>query len=216
MLPISDAHSDGLDETTDTDEEALRHLERQLDTDSPSDDDSADPNDDIRDEEFRSRPPDDRVTAVERIRTFRADPSLALMYRCTAPNPYKDDDAKLVEIYADDRGNEYWIDPADDLLVQAGPSARLHPTPRKTRAEDRLTVPELRAKALAIVEANVEGFAKRRSTYHPLEDNRNRETYFFRWDDFSQPAKESELPPFVQVGLHADGTVASYTNTLNR
>lgn len=163
-----------------------------------------------------ARRPELRAGAIARIRAFRGEEGLAVTYRCTAPNPYKDDDAKKVEIYADDRGNEYWIDPADDLLVQAGPSARLHPTPRKTRPEARLAVSELRAKAVSVVEANVEGFAAKRSGYHPLEDNRNRETYFFRWDDFSQPAKESELPPFVQVGIYADGTVASFTNTLRR
>ena len=48
------------------------------------------------------------------------------------------------------------------------------------------------------------------------EDNRDRQVYFFRWDDFSAPLRESELPPFVQVALYADGQLASYTDTLSR
>ncbi len=200
--------------TDDGDEEAIRHLEQKIDEEQEFDGagDSAESDGLFPD----ARTPEAREAALGRIRAFRDDTLLTLTYRCTAPNPYKDDDAKKVEIYADDRGNEYWIDPAGDVLVQAGPSARLHSAARKTRTEDRLSVSELRTKAVAIVEANVAGFAGRRSEYHPLEDNRNRETYFFRWDDFSQPAKESELPPFVQVGINADGSLASYTNTLRR
>ncbi len=211
-VPDSRAPEDA--DIDDPDEEAIRHLERKLDDEQEFDGGNFGTEGDqlLAD----ARAPEARKAAIERIRVFRDDPVLALAYRCAAPNPYRDDDAQKVEIYADDRGNEYWIDPADDVLVQAGPSARVHPTPRKTRPEDRLAVSELRAKAVSIVEANVAGFARRRSEYHPLEDNRNRETYFFRWDDFSQPAKESELPPFVQVGINADGTLASYTNTLRR
>lgn len=60
------------------------------------------------------------------------------------------------------------------------------------------------------------GFSGRKSSYHPLEDNKDKELYFFRWDDFSQPAKESEMPPFVQVGLDAEGGIVSFTDTLAR
>ena len=49
---------------------------------------------------------------------------------------------------------------------------------------------------------------------HPLEDNRNREIYFFRFDDSRVKVSESELPPFIQVGLRADGELVSATNTL--
>lgn len=170
---------------------------------------------DMLDEDDGDRTSEERAAATDVIRNFAGD-ALLLTYVRTSPNPYKEDDADTIEIYADDRGFEYWIDPKGNVLVQAGPSARVHPAPRQTRDEDRRSVGELRAAALTVVCAQVPGFAERRSSYHPLEDNRNRETYFFRWDDFSQPAKESELPPFVQVGLHADGTLASYTNTLRR
>jgi hypothetical protein len=168
------------------------------------------------DDEPAERGMEERANAVGVIRRFRGDEFLILTYLRTSPNPYRDDDAQVIEIYADDRGFEYWIDPQGDVLVQAGPSARVHPTPRKTRDADRRSVGELRAAAVALVTTQVDDFAAKRSGFHPLEDNRARETFFFRWDDFSQPAKESELPPFVQVGLHADGTLASYTNTLRR
>lgn len=163
-----------------------------------------------------ARPPQERGRALAAIRAFRGDGALALAYRSTSQNPYSGAEDKKIEIYADNDGNEYWIDPADDVLVQAGPGAGLHQKARKARPEARLPVPELRAKAVAVVEAQLPGFSGRRSSYHPLEDNKDKELYFFRWDDFSQPAKESEMPPFVQVGLDAEGRVLSFTNTLVR
>lgn len=162
-----------------------------------------------------ARPASRRNGAVAAIRAFRKDMALALTYRSTSPNPYKDD-GRTIEIYVDARGNEYWVDPADDALVQVGPGAGMHQDARKTRPEARLTVPELRSRATALIETQIDGFTARRSSLHPLEDHKDKELYFFRWDDFSQPAKESELPPFVQVGIRADGTVVSYTNTLSR
>jgi len=162
-----------------------------------------------------ARPADLRHGAVAAIRAFRKDAQLAPAYRSTSPNPYRDD-GRTIEIYVDAHGNEYWVDPADDALVQVGPGAGMHSAARKTRPEARLAVPELRARATAVVETQLADFAARRSSLHPLEDHKDRELYFFRWDDFSQPAKESELPPFVQVGIRADGTVVSFTNTLSR
>ena len=162
-----------------------------------------------------ARQPSARAMAVAAVRAFRKDERLEVSYLSTSPNPYKDGEEKI-EIYADDKGFEYWIDPARDAVVQAGPGAGLHPSPRKARADARLAVPELRARALALLEERLPGFAKRKSSLHPLEDHKDKEIYFFRWDDFSQPAKESEMPPFVQVALYADGALASYTDTLTR
>ncbi|HTM67947.1 MAG TPA: hypothetical protein VL426_01480 [Candidatus Binatia bacterium] len=162
-----------------------------------------------------ARPATERAAAIAAIRAFRTNDWLEVDYRSTSPNPYKDGEEKI-EIYADDKGFEYWIDPARDVLVQAGPGAGLHPAPRKARPDARLPVPELRSRALAILERQMPGFGKRKSSLHPLEDHKDKLVYFFRWDDFSQPAKESEMPPFVQVALYADGELASYTDTLTR
>ena len=69
---------------------------------------------------------------------------------------------------------------------------------------------------MATATENVPGFADKKNSLHPLEDNRRGEVYFFRWDDFSGPLSESEMPPFVQVALYADGAIAGYTDTLTR
>lgn len=162
-----------------------------------------------------ARPPEARAAAIGAIRAFRKNDRMAVTYRSTSPNPYKEGEEKI-EIYADDQGFEYWIDPARDAVVQAGPGASLHPSPRKARPDARLPVAELRARATSLIEAQLPGFGKRKSSLHPLEDHKDKEIYFFRWDDFSQPAKESEMPPFVQAAFYADGTLASFTDTLSR
>jgi len=165
-------------------------------------------------DQLRARPSELRGGAERNIRRFRGHQDLVLTYQATSSNPYRDDDT-VIETYVDNEANEYWVDPATDLVVQVGPAASADPAPHKTRPEDRVAVADLRQAALDLLEANVPNFAGRRSSLHPLEDNKNREIYFFRWDDFSAPLKESELPPFVQVALYADGSLASFTDTLN-
>lgn len=157
----------------------------------------------------------DAKAALLRIRRFRQDDQLPLAYRTTALNPYRDR-GDMIAIYADDQGYEYWIDAQDSSIVQVGPSAHLHPQARAAVQGTRLAVAALRRLAVEIATREIPDFPKRRPSYHPLEDHKDRQIYFFRWDDFSQPVRETELPPFLQVGLYADGTLASYTNSLPR
>jgi hypothetical protein len=158
--------------------------------------------------------PAERLERGERaIRNFRGSNDGRVTFQSTAQNPYCDGDS-MIDIYADDHGHEYWIDAADGRLVQMGPHADPDKKTSKTGPETRHSVASLRTDALALAEKAVPGFTARRQHLHPLEDNKNREIYFFRWDDFSTPTKESEMPPFLQVALRADGRLASFTNTL--
>jgi len=161
-------------------------------------------------------PTDATAAAIAHIRAFRDQPQLAIAFETRAADPYADDPESTVDIYADDHGTEYWIDRTHDRLVHAGPRAgRDHSTP-KTGPTERLAVAELRQIAMAHVTRERPQFPSQRPSLHPLEDNRHRELYFFRWDDFSRPLSETEMPPFVQVALYADGGFASFTDTLSR
>jgi hypothetical protein len=155
----------------------------------------------------------DRQAAIGTIRRFRQDESLAVRFLAVALNPYASD-GRTMETYEDDQGYEYWIAPSDDRLIQAAPSAGQFAAPYQVGPADRLAVAELRGLALTLIGQNVPSFETTRPCLHPLEDNRDRQVYFFRFDDFRQPVPESELPPFVQVSLRADGRLVSYTNTL--
>jgi len=167
------------------------------------------------DDDQKARPEALRGSAVANIKKFRGRDDLAVTYQATSANPYRDDGA-VIETYVDNDAYEYWIDPSNDRLVQMGPAARADQAPHKVRPEDRLPVSGLRDQAVRLIETADPGFAARRSSLHPLEDNKGKQVYFFRWDDFSAPVKESEMPPFIQVGLYADGRLASYTDTLNK
>jgi len=146
------------------------------------------------------------------IRKLMNDPSLKLKYVAISPNPYRDDES-MINTFTDGYV-EYWVDRDKKNVVQAGPESGQ--APYQVRPADRLPVAELRRLAVELIEAGLPDFAQRRSSLHPLEDNRDRQVYFFRWDDFSAPLREAELPPFVQVALYADGRLASYTDTLSR
>ncbi len=165
----------------------------------------------IKDERME-RTEGQRAGALAAIRRLRKDDAFEAAYVNTVPHPYRDDDAACVEIYNDGRF-DYWIDPTNDRLVQAGPNSRLREE-RHVAPNDRLPISELRMAAVDLAELVRPGFKAARPILHPLEDNRNREVYFFRWDDFRAPVKDTELPPFLQVGICADGILASFTDTL--
>ncbi len=153
-----------------------------------------------------------RRAALAVIKKIRGAETVA-DYVTSSTNPYRDDDS-LIDIYVDDQGNEYWFDVQTADLVQMGPAAGGHTSPHAARPTGRLPVKELRDRAITLASSLIPDFAVRKSSLHPLEDNRRGVTYFFRWDDFTSPVRESELPPFVQVALYADGSVVGYTNTL--
>lgn len=126
----------------------------------------------------------------------------ATLKEAHAINPYSNNEAATMSTYTDSCGYEYWIDNKTGKLIQLGETFR-----------GRLPIKELRAiakEALDCAGITTEACAK----YHPLEDNRNGEIYFFRWDDFAAPAKEDTMPPFVQVGISQYGQIVSFTNTL--
>ena len=134
-------------------------------------------------------------------------------YERTEPNPYVDG-PEVVEIYTVGTTIlEAWVDERGKV-IHMGPKRSNDTPPLPITAETRLPVAELRAIAVNAIVDVMPTFREMRPSLHPLEDNRKRELYFFRWDDFSKPLNETEMPPFVQVAVHADGRIASYTNTL--
>lgn len=148
---------------------------------------------------------------VATIRAFRDSATLKVVYLATAKNPYRDH--ADIDIYDDENGFEYWIDAAAGTLVQAGPRAGLPAAPLTPNAKpDALVLGALRDKAVALVTGQVPSFTARRSEFHTFEDNRRNAIFFFRWEETG--IHEFDLPPFLQVGLHADGRLACFTNTL--
>jgi len=158
---------------------------------------------------------DDRRDLDERhvklIRAFRNDQALECSYLATALNPYSDGD---IDIYDDQHGFEYWVDPSDGTLVIAAPRAGVPAAPAAVEFNRRVPVGTLRDMAVALITGQVPDFEKVRAGLRPYEDNRRSQIFFFRWEEVGQ--FKDGLPPFIQAGMNADGTLACYANTLNK
>ncbi|MFH2063109.1 MAG: hypothetical protein ABIJ46_03050 [bacterium] len=149
--------------------------------------------------------------AVGRLYGCRARP---LRHTGSETASFPNDDL-TIDAYADDQGNEFWIDPENGTVLQMGPESGRYSPPFAAGKEAALPVHELRELAIGIVERQIPSFGLLLPIFHPLEANDRRRVYFFRWEDLSEPLPESELPPFVQVGLYADGRLASFADTLS-
>lgn len=105
----------------------------------------------------------------------------------------------------DDRGRLLTLERDTDLFN----ASKRCPVPK------RIVVAELRRIAVAFITKERPDFEKRRETLHPFEGNKDRELYLFRWEDHAANTMgDDEATPYVQVGLYADGTLASYADTL--
>jgi hypothetical protein len=171
--------------------------------------------DDMNETNSTERTEEQRQEAVKAIRAFRDDEGTIVEYVNTVTNPYRDDES-LIEVYKDDQGNEYWVDTKTDRLVQMGPCSDERPRPSNINPQDKLPVAKLREIANKTIMRAMPDFMDRRSRLHPLEDNHRGQVYFFRYDDFSGPVSENELPPFIQVGVRGDGLLICFTDTMNR
>ncbi|MFH1046763.1 MAG: hypothetical protein V1738_00525 [Patescibacteria group bacterium] len=159
---------------------------------------------------------DEQLRAIEAVKRLTGDQVIQLNFRSRDQEPRCSDDEPLIlDTYVDDQGNEYWIEPHGGTVVQMGPESGRYSPSHTTRSEGGLSVQQLREHAIEIAERQMTGFRQMLSTLHPLEANDRRAVYFFRWEDLSEPLLETELPPFVQVGLYADGKIASFADTLS-
>jgi hypothetical protein len=145
------------------------------------------------------------------VRELHADTSRELCYLTTVANPFGPGDQNI-DIYADNFDFEYWFSRETGRLIQASPRAGLHQASHPSRPVEPLGVTELRERAMVIADRQAPGFRDDLSSYHPFEENRRSSLYLFRWEVGS--LDEGEIPPFIQVGLFADGSIACFTNAL--
>ena len=159
--------------------------------------------------------PDERRRALDAVKKLTGENDVRLEFRSRDQEPLGEDEPLILDTYVDGKDNEYWIEPHGGSIVQMGPESGRYSPPHTARPEDDRTVADLRTAAIDIVRRQINGFDSMISSLHPLEANDRRAIYFFRWEDLSEPLSESELPPFVQVGLYADGKLASFADTLS-
>lgn len=116
--------------------------------------------------------------------------------------------------YADDTGVTYWI------AIDAGYLATIDPAPMS-----RVDIPAAHVKNIEDVRSIAEKFASDSSLrFDALQDEllyeegSKGDMYFFRWDyrnkDWSGTSW-AMMPPFLQIGMSADGRLVTYINTLD-
>jgi DNA-binding CsgD family transcriptional regulator len=116
--------------------------------------------------------------------------------------------------YTDEAGATYWV------AIDAGRLAGIDPSPA-TRVE----VPAVDVQNIASVRLVAEKFASSSSLRFDqlksgllYEEGGKGDIYFFRWDARNKDWSGTDwamMPPFLQVGMSADGKLVTYINTLD-
>lgn len=117
-------------------------------------------------------------------------------------------------LYVDDTGTQYYVDLKTGRLVQFESNFPTHPN---IPVNEKKSIEELRTIA--------EQFALTNSPHLPVlrssllyEEGGKGDFYFFRWDYRNKDWSGTDwmmMPPFLQVGLLANGDIATYINTLD-
>ncbi len=166
-------------------------------------------------EEFRLAPLLANVNQELNMATIRqvvGKPDLRLTFQTiegTANAPRRN-----AALYVDDTGTRYYIDLKTARLVQIEPNYPTHPN---IPDNEKKSVEELRAIAEQFALANSPHLQELKSILL-YEENGKGDFYFFRWDYRNKDWSGTDwmmMPPFLQVGVLANGDVAIYINTLD-
>ncbi|NWG05232.1 MAG: helix-turn-helix transcriptional regulator [Chloroflexi bacterium] len=117
-------------------------------------------------------------------------------------------------LYVDDTGTRYYIDLETARLVQIEPNFPTHPN---IPDNEKKSIEELRAIAEQFALANSPRLRELKSVLL-YEENSKGDFYFFRWDYRNKDWSGTDwmiMPPFLQVGLLANGDIVIYINTLD-
>lgn len=150
------------------------------------------------------------AAVIANIRALAEGPSLDVTFGGTSENPYSSKHPrKRMELYGDNRGMVYYVDPDTNQVIQFGPG------PNSVITDDkavRLSEAELRQRAEDYLAKHVPNFAEVRRTFNYQEMSKSGRRFAFRWE---APAKAEgeEMAAFVQVVLSPSGKVISFNNT---
>ncbi|XOB42432.1 MAG: hypothetical protein ACKKMP_03675 [Candidatus Nealsonbacteria bacterium] len=154
------------------------------------------------------RPEEERKVAMQNIREFMEKPELELNFVRISSNPYSDqEEGNRMEVYKDNEGMEYWINPQNNQIIQMGiASVSTQEEMKEIDLTPRYSKAELEMMAKKILEARLPNFEdiEKNATYE-VKDKQGL-VYFFRWTLIPEG--------FIQVGISRGGEITSYTNAL--
>lgn len=117
-------------------------------------------------------------------------------------------------VYSDETGMEYSVDVETTRLVEVIPNFQSHPN---IPAAETKSMDELRGVARQFASTNSPRLADLESVLL-YEENCKGDICFFRWDYRTKDWTGTDwmmMPPFLQVGVLANGQIVTYNNTLD-
>jgi len=166
-------------------------------------------------EEWRTAPELAKVNKDEdmaAIRQVTGKPDLILTFQAiqgTANAP-----GRAAALYTDETGREYYVDIETARLVEMNPNLPSHPN---IPANEKKSMDELRGVARQFASTNSPRLADL-ETVLLYEENCKGDICFFRWDYRNKDWTGTDwimMPPFLQVGILANGQIVTYNNTLD-
>lgn len=160
--------------------------------------------------ELRAKSPETIAKATANIKDLAENQTLKVELKDIIDNPYSNN-GRNVDIYEDNTGMEYLVDPAYFDIVQMGPAQG---SSGNYRMKPQLTKDQLRKKAEAFLAKHVSDFdqVKNSGDYSYTETSKDGKMLAVRWDYKNKPEGE-EMTPFVQVVLSPAGDVMSFNDT---
>lgn len=156
----------------------------------------------------------DQAAQIDLIRGIMAKPGLQLAFDST--QGLANVAGRDAAVYVDQAGSKYYIDMQTGRLAEIDAGALAHEDVHPAQA---LSMDELRSIATRFAQANSTRLAELQPSL-VYDEGCKGTLCFFRWDARNLPIDWSGtewaiMPPFLQVGVLADGQVLTYYNSLD-
>lgn len=154
-------------------------------------------------------PSEDRFQETQQaIRALREKPDVNLTFDGESGNPYFPSGRRVMEVYRDQDGFEYWVDQPTRRIVQFGPGPNSEPF---LSSQSEKSVEELEQIAINYLERYFPEFKDLRTTMTLERMTKGGDSTAFRWTS----KEESDLlgqPGYLQVVLLLGGEVAAFND----
>lgn len=166
-------------------------------------------------EEFRVAPIIAKVNKdadMAMIRQVTGKSDLRLSFQSITP--LANAPGQSAALYTDETGTKYYVDVETSRLAQIEPNFPTHPD---IPADKTKSIDELRMIAEQFALANSPRLAELKSVF-VYEEGDKGSIYFFTWRYSNKDWSGTDwmmMPPFLQIGVLADGQIVTYINTLD-
>ncbi len=149
-----------------------------------------------------------QIEAINIIRTILGFPEMPLQFIGMSLDPNSPSGNLEVAQHQDSDGRRYSVDPRTNNVIEIDARSILSNTSSDT---SQMSQEELEEKAQRLFLATIPDFKNRQIQWRYELGNKT-EIYFFNWYDESSSG--FIMRPFAQIGLHKNGQIFAYYNTL--